>query len=72
MGNQTPKEGKDAYEIALTKENLLGAGNEATVYKIKKISDQQIYAGKFSNRHIDVILGDEKVQFERGIQILQE
>jgi hypothetical protein len=45
MGNSSS--GEDAYRINLTKENWIGGGNYADVYKVQKKSTEKFYAAKF-------------------------
>jgi hypothetical protein len=46
MGNNMATCGEEAYNITLSKENRLGKGSFASVYKIERKIDKQILAAK--------------------------
>ena len=64
--------GEQAYNITLDKSNKLGEGSFAAVYKMQRISDGQMCAGKIFKISINSMNPKEEIGYERELQILKE
>jgi serine/threonine protein kinase len=63
MGN-VPNSGEDAYNITLNKENKLGEGAFARVYKIERKFDEQLCAAKI----LKISMGNMIPKEEKGCE----
>ncbi len=59
------------YLINLTPENLIDAGNNGDVYRIKSNDGQKVYAGKFLKINPDIMNSEEKLGYKRELEIMQ-
>ena len=70
MGNRASS-GEHAYKINLTKENSIGEGTYGDVFKIYSKKDQKVYAAKFLKIKLELMNSEDKLGFERELEILQ-
>ncbi len=70
MGNRATS-GELAYNINLTKENFIGEGTYGDVYKIYSKDQQKVYAAKFLKMKFEHMLSEDKLAYERELDILQ-
>jgi len=71
MVESLPNKGEDAYEISLTKEYLIDAGNYGEVYKIKAKNEEKLYAGKFLKINPAYMNAEDRLGLERELEIMQ-
>lgn len=64
--------GKDAYEISLTRENLIGEGNQGDVYKVLDKHQNKVHAAKFLKVPLDCMDSEDRLGYERELEILQD
>jgi serine/threonine protein kinase len=64
--------GEHAYKISLTKENFIGSGNYGDAYKIYSKDQQKVYAAKFLKMKLEYMDLEEKLSYERELEILQK
>ena len=63
--------GNKTYEISLTEENKIGEGIDCDVYKIYSKKLQKICAGKFLKRKPGDMSSEDKLRYERELEIMQ-
>ena len=63
--------GKQTYEISLTEENKIGEGTYSDVYKIYSKKLQKICAGKFLKVKPGDMSSEDKLGYERELEIMQ-
>ena len=63
--------GEHAYQISLTNENLIDAGNYGDVYKIYSKDYQKVYAGKFLKVKPEHMDSEDRLGYERELEIIQ-
>ena len=71
MGN-VPTSGEEAYQITLNEANKLGEGSFATVYKIKRLHDNLLCAGKIFKISLSNMNSKEEMGYERELKIMKE
>jgi len=72
MVESLASKGEGAYEIILTHEFKIGAGNYGNVYKIKAKNQEKYYAGKFLKLNPDLMMDEDKLGLERELEIMQK
>jgi serine/threonine protein kinase len=71
MGN-VPTSGEEAYKFTLDEANKLGEGSFATVYKVKRLHDNQLCAAKIFKIPLSNMNSKEEMGYERELKILKE
>ena len=71
MGN-VPTSGEEAYKITLDETNKLGEGSFATVYKMRRLHDNLLCAGKIFKTSLSNMNSLEEIGYERELKILKE
>ncbi len=72
MVESLASKGEGAYEISLTEEFLIAAGNYGEVYKIKAKNQEKFYAGKFLKINPALMNSEDRLGLERELEILQK
>ena len=67
-----PTSGEEAYEITLNEANKLGEGSFAIVYKMKRLHDNLLCAGKIFKTSLSNMNSLEEMGYERELKILKE